>query len=296
MKNQKVAFFDIDGTVMNNHLPVLLIKHFFANYEYRGNYAKKLEKQKNELEFARKRYKNYYTQAFNLSKKEWRVENYSEAFAEYSQKFYPLMSTLFEGYSEDEISKIAREVLHEYRYEAYAYSLELIKKLHSKDFRLIAISGSPQFLVDAFVEEFGFEFGIGCEFGIRDGSWQETGEMVTWCEKDKIARKILGEDFFANQNTVVAVGDTLGDLELLNMAQAKIIINAQFDLYQEISKNDEFVSVFSRKDLIFVESNWLTVERDHNGDRKAKSDNIRFRKGESLEKHFKNAFWRKFLD
>ena len=57
--NQKVAFFDIDGTVMNNHLPALLIKYFFENYEYRGNYAKKLEKQKNELEFARKRYKNY---------------------------------------------------------------------------------------------------------------------------------------------------------------------------------------------------------------------------------------------
>lgn len=30
MENQKVAFFDIDGTVMNNHLPVLLIKHFFC--------------------------------------------------------------------------------------------------------------------------------------------------------------------------------------------------------------------------------------------------------------------------
>ena len=291
-EKRKIAFFDIDGTVMNNHLPVLLMKHFFANYEYRGKYAKKLEKQKNELEFARKRYKNYYSQAFNLSKQEWRVENYSEAFTEYSQKFYPLMSTLFEGYSEAEILKIAREVLHEYRYEAYAYSLELIKKLLNEDFHLIAISGSPQFLVDAFVEEFGFEFGIGCGFGVKDGFWQETGEMITWCEKDKIARKILVDNFSGTNNTIVAIGDTLGDLELLKWAPAKIIINAQFDLYQEISKSSDFISVITRKDLIFIESSWhdyLSLSSEDG------SEIARFKKGESLESHFRNGFWQKFL-
>lgn len=293
MENQKAAFFDIDGTVMHNHLPVLLIRYFLNNYEYRGKYSKKLDNQKNELEFARKRYKNYYSNAFNLPKEEWRVENYSEAFAEYSQKFYPLMSTLFEGYSEDEISKIAREVLHEYRYEAYAYSLELIKTLREKDFRLIAISGSPQFLVDAFVEEFSFEFGIGGGFELKNGFWQEVEGSVTWREKDKIARKILGDDFFKKPNTVVAVGDTLGDLELLNMAQAKIIINAQFDLYQEISKNGDFVSVVSRKDTILIESNWDAYNLDGFGN--LRSENVRLRKGESLECHFKNDFWRRFL-
>lgn len=293
--NQKVAFFDIDGTVMNNHLPALLIKYFFENYEYRGNYAKKLEKQKNELEFARKRYKNYYSRAFNLLKEEWRVENYSDAFGEYSQMFYPLMATLFEGYSEEEVSKIASEVLHEYRYEAYAYSLELINKLRSEDFQLIAISGSPQFLVDAFVKEFGFAQGIGGGFELKNGFWQEVDGKVTWCQKDKIAREMLGDDFFKKPNIIVAVGDTLGDVELLNLAQAKIIINAQYDLYQEISENSDFVSVISRKDSLLIESNWFKFACVDQGGSKVTSEYKRFRKGEDLEDHFSNGFWQKIL-
>lgn len=202
------------------------------------------------------------------------------------------MSTLFEDYSEDEISKIAREVLHEYRYEAYAYLLELIKKLLNEDFHLIAISGSPQFLVDAFVEEFGFELGIGCGFGVKDGFWREIGEIVTWREKDRIAKKILVDKFSGTNNTIVAVGDTLGDLELLKWAPAKIIINAQFDLYQEISKSSDFVSVITRKDLIFIESSWhdyLSLSSEN------KPEISRFKKGESLERHFRNGFWKKFL-
>lgn len=287
-KIRKVAFFDIDGTVMNTHLPRLLMDYFFKNYEYRGRYSKKLENQINELEFARKRYKNYYNRAFKSAKEKWKVENYSEAFSEYSQMFYPVLSTLFEGYSEYEVKQIANEVLHEYRYEAYAYSLELIKKLKSEDFELIAISGSPQFLVDAFVKEFGFDLGIGGGFILENGTWQESGEE-TWRNKDIIAKRLINNGDCYDKHRIVSVGDTIGDLELLNLADVKVIINPQFELLKKISKGFNFVSVMNRKDTILIETR---LDKSLYANAVTDSHKVTyFQKGVNLEDHFRSLLW-----
>lgn len=160
---EKVAFFDIDGTIRTKPLPESLYEILIRDYKYRGNNLEKYQGFQNEIKELRKAYKTS-------------EKNSDELFGQYCQTVVAFAMIALEKYTSEEVREIGRRVVVEYRgSQDYVSTLNIINLLKKEGFKLIAISGSPKFLVDAFVREYDFSMGIGQDYEKDDqGIFRET--------------------------------------------------------------------------------------------------------------------------
>lgn len=225
---EKVAFFDIDGTIRTKPLPESLYEILIRDYKYRGNNLEKYQGFQNEIKELRKAYKTS-------------EKNSDELFGQYCQTVVAFAMIALEKYTSEEVREIGRRVVVEYRgSQDYVSTLNIINLLKKEGFKLIAISGSPKFLVDAFVKEYDFYMGIGQDYEKDDqGIFRET-KIRTFENKhmfvEQVLEKISGnpslfnrEDFF-----VVAAGDTQGDFSMMKYADKAFVINPSITFFDQI--------------------------------------------------------------
>ena len=225
---EKVAFFDIDGTIRTKPLPESLYEILIRDYKYRGNNLEKYQGFQNEIKELRKAYKTS-------------EKNSDELFGQYCQTVVAFAMIALEKYTSEEVREIGRRVVVEYRgSQDYVSTLNIINLLKKEGFKLIAISGSPKFLVDAFVKEYDFYMGIGQDYEKDDqGIFRET-KIRTFENKhmfvEQVLEKISGnpslfnrEDFF-----VVAAGDTHGDFSMMKSADKAFVINPSITFFDQI--------------------------------------------------------------
>ena len=215
---EKVAFFDIDGTIRTKPLPESLYEILIRDYKYRGNNLEKYQGFQNEIKELRKAYKTS-------------EKNSDELFGQYCQTVVAFAMIALEKYTSEEVREIGRRVVVEYRgSQDYVSTLNIINRLRKEGFKLVAISGSPKFLVDAFVKEYEKDDqGIFRETKIRTF---ENKHMFV----EQVLEKISGnpslfdrEDFF-----VVAAGDTQGDFSMMKYADKAFVINPSITFFDQI--------------------------------------------------------------
>lgn len=227
MPKNRVAFFDIDGTIRNKSLTESLFEILVRDYKYRGKDFNKYFELQSEISSLRKAYKSSEDRADDL-------------FGEYCQKVVKFAMFALENYTFEEVREIGRRVAVEYRdHQDYAFSKELIKFLRQEGFELVAISGSPKFLVDAFVKEYGFSKGIGQDY-VKDektGIFKETS-IRTFQDKHIFIEELLRDhgsgDFNRDDFYIVAVGDTECDFSMMEYADKAFIINPSIRFFSKI--------------------------------------------------------------
>lgn len=227
MPKHKIVFFDIDGTIRNKSLTESLFEILVQDYPYRGVNEEKYLQLQDEISKLRKAYKSSGDEADDL-------------FGEYCQKVVEFSMFALEKYSLEEVREIGRRVATEYRdHQDYVFSKELIKFLRQEGFELVAISGSPKFLVDAFVKEYGFSKGIGQDY-VKDektGIFKETS-IKTFQDKHIFIKELLQDrssgDFNRDDFYVVAVGDTECDFSMMEYADKAFIINPSIRFFSKI--------------------------------------------------------------
>lgn len=111
--------------------------------------------------------------------------------------------------------------------------------MRQEGFELVAISGSPKFLVDAFVKEYGFSKGIGQEY-IKDesaGIFKET-EIRTFQNKHIFVEELLKQrtsgEFHRSDFFIIAVGDTECDFSMMDYADKTFVINPSLSFFSSI--------------------------------------------------------------
>ena len=237
----RVAFFDIDGTVMNNPMPELL-KNEIAKLKA-GRDGVVLSYLGTVCEDLRKAYKakSVSDEVFSFSwiKAIYDIEknglNYDQLFGLYSAKVVEYVMNAMSSFTSEKVRSVAAKTLEKNKYKDYVFSRVLIEVLRELDFKLVAISGSPQFLVDEFVERYGFDYGIGQEFKPGENGVFEPVGRETWRDKHIIAAEILEEmNLPRNEVFILAVGDTLGDFSLLSEADLSFAVNPSSGLTREI--------------------------------------------------------------
>lgn len=158
----------------------------------------------------------------------------------YCQKVVKFAMFALENYTLEEVREIGRRVAVEYRdHQDYVFSKELIKFLRQEGFELVAISGSPKFLVDAFVKEYGFSKGIGQDY-IKDesaGIFKET-EIRTFQNKHIFVEELLKQrtsgEFHRSDFFIIAVGDTECDFSMMDYADKTFVINPSLSFFSSI--------------------------------------------------------------
>jgi len=224
---QKVAFFDIDGTVFRSSLLIQLVEELVEA----GVFPK----------YARDEYSDAYTA---WSDREGTYEDYISAVVD-------TYVSHIKGVHYGELADIGRMVVARQGKRVYRYTRDLIKELKKDGYYIVAISQSPKTILDEFCKGYGFDkvYGRMYELGPQD---LFTGEMIDVHlieNKANIIRRVLENEDFSSDGSV-GVGDTEGDISLLDMVAKPICFNPNAELFEH-AKRVGWKVVVERKDVIY---------------------------------------------
>lgn len=224
---QKLAFFDIDGTVFRSSLVIELVEALI------------------EKEIFPKTARNVYQTEY----KAW--INREGSYEAYIKKVVQAYMEHIKGVYYGTLADIGKEVVKEQSKHVYRYTRDLIHTLKNDGYYIVAISQSPKTVLDDFCESYGFDkvYGRIYEIGPQD---LFTGEMVDVHlieNKANIVRRVAGQNDFTLEDSV-GVGDTDGDIALLETVDRPICFNPNKALY-DYARRLKWPVVVERKDVIY---------------------------------------------
>lgn len=151
----------------------------------------------------------------------------------------------------------AQEVSERSGRKTYRYTLELMRKLKEDGYFLLAVSGSQQEVAELFARKFNFDDCIGSLYE-RDGN-QFTGNIVRFIPGNKdIYIKEYADTHGFTLDDSVAVGDTGGDISMLDLVDHPIAFNPNGELLK-VAQERGWKIVVERKNVA------LTLETDEHG-------------------------------
>lgn len=222
-----VAFFDIDGTLFRSSLLIELVE--------------KLVERRIFPESARDIYSSARQAWID---REGDYETYIDAVV---ASFRSNIKGVFYG----DFADIGREVVSLHSKRVYRYTRDLIASLKKDGYYLVAISQSPKTVLDEFCRQYGFDkvYGRIYEIGPQDRFTGKVADEHLISNKANIIARVLGDLDLTSENSV-GVGDTDGDIPLLETVARPICFNPNQGLYTH-AKRRGWEIVVERKDVIY---------------------------------------------
>lgn len=225
---QKVAFFDVDGTIFRSSLLIALVTSLIDE----GIFPPE----------AKNQYREQYIAWSN------RDGSYEAYIAGVVQAF----KTHIKGVHYGELADVGKQVVAGHGKQVYRYTRDLIEELRDAGYYVVAISHSPKTILDEFCTQYGFDkvYGRIYEIGPQDRFTGATTDEHLIENKSSIANRVrqqAGIDFADS----VAVGDTESDIPLLELVSNPICFNPNQVLYQH-AKRRGWKVVVERKDVIYT--------------------------------------------
>jgi len=226
-KIQKFAVLDVDGTIFRSSLLIELVERMVE----RGVFPKSV--------------RDYYA----TEHKEWQERE--GGYNEYINAMVQAFKEHIKGVHYGDFADIAREVVAEQSKHTYKYTRDLIKELKKQDYYILAISHSPKTILDEFCTTLGFDkvYGMIYEIGPSDLLTGVIAEEHIILNKANILRRVIEKEGLDIKGSI-AVGDTEGDLSILEMVERPICFNPNSELYKQAQVRDWEV-VVERKDVIY---------------------------------------------
>jgi HAD superfamily hydrolase (TIGR01490 family) len=224
---KKVAFFDIDGTVFRSSLLIelveALIKKGVFPEEVKDSYA-------DALRAWRSRTGGYHTY----------IDAVVKAFVSH-----------IKGVHYGDLADVGREVVAHQGQHVYRYTRDLIAELKREGYFLVAISQSPKTVVDEFAREYGFDkvYGRIYEIGPQDRFTGAMTDVHLIENKGLLVARVLEKEDVVTEDSI-GVGDTEGDISLLESVAIPICFNPNKILFEK-AKRSEWKVVVERKDVIY---------------------------------------------
>ncbi|MFA4936736.1 MAG: HAD family phosphatase [Patescibacteria group bacterium] len=221
---KKIAVLDIDGTIFRSSLQ----RELLMSLVYFGVFPPIVKK---ELE------KNYYA---------W--VNRAGSYEDYINKVVQSYQQRINGVLVSDVRRVANIVIEQQKYRVYTYTRELIKELR-KDYRLVAISGSPIEIVKEFNRIWKFDAVYGLVFEVEDDRYTGVIKFLPIRDKKSVIEQYVAEEQLSLKNSI-GIGDTESDSSFLEVVDKPICFNPNHALY-EIAKKNKWEIVIERKDVIY---------------------------------------------
>lgn len=225
---QPVAFFDIDGTLFRSSLLISLVEAMIDA----GIFPASIR------------------QDYQREKVAWR--NREGTYEAYINALIQAFLQNLQGVHYGDLADVGRRVVANQGRHVYRYTRDLIGRLQKEGYYLVAISQSPKTILDEFCEEYGFD--------------KVYGRMYELGPQDRFTGKVIDEHLITNKANIVhrvcnhqavdveralAVGDTDGDIPLLEAVADPICFNPNKVLYDH-AKRRQWTVVVERKDVIYT--------------------------------------------
>ncbi len=225
---RKLAIFDIDGTIFRSSFIVELVNGFVKEGLFPKAAMEEIEKDYLAWRHRKGTYEKYIRQVVDV-------------YIKYSS-----------GKSIADVDRIAKKVLEWEKDRVYAFTRNLIKRVKEEEYFLLAISGSPAYIISGFAAYFGFDHWFGSSIETKDGHF--TGAAFnddSWKKKDIILKNFIKDSGMdADLSGSLAVGDTKDDIPMLEAVGNPIAFNPDQGLAEHAKKKGWRI-VVERKDVIY---------------------------------------------
>jgi len=222
---EPLAVFDVDGTLFRRGLLPALTRRLVNEEVFPERVREELSE-------------DYYA---------W-VERRG-SYETYDELVMELFLRELKGVSVAELQRCARAEVEAHGRRLHIYTRDVARRLKEAGYHLIAISGSPQEILDLFLKPLGFDRAWGTVLAQDEGRY--TGEVLQDPFKNK--RRVL-EEFLEDANVSlegsVGVGDTLSDVGFLEMVETPIAFNPNRRFF-EVARQHGWPIVVERKDVIY---------------------------------------------
>jgi len=221
-----LAVFDVDGTLFRRGLLPALTRRLVDE----GVFSERVREELSE---------DYYA---------W-VERRG-SYDTYDRLVMDLFLRELEGVSVTELQRCAGVEVEIHGRRVHMYTRDMALRLKEAGYQLIAISGSPQEILDLFLRPLGFDRAWGTVLA-QDVRGRYTGEVLQNPFGNK--RRVLEEfvrDTGVSLEGSVGMGDTLSDVGFLELVQTPIAFNPNRGLF-EVARQQGWPIVVERKDVIY---------------------------------------------
>lgn len=227
MKKNKIAIFDIDGTIFRKNL----------HYELIVELAWMKVFPKDVLQKLREVYTNW-------------IEHIG-TYEDYRRSLVDLYGEHIKGCSEEDVLKAARSVVPFHERRTYIFAEDLIKRFREEGYHLIAISGSPIEIVKEYNESYlKFDQVFGSVYE-KDAEGLHTGAAEFEPSRDKGA--VVQQYVFDHNLTLdgsYGIGDTESDISFLKLVTHAIAFNPNQNL-KKAAEEFGWRIVVEKKDVIY---------------------------------------------
>jgi len=227
MVKQKFAAFDIDGTLFRSGL------YREVAYELMKMGALPRE----------------VLEETTVKNREWRHRSHGNAFEEFDMLVVNRVDQALPQLRIDDYEEAAQMVLEKRADNVYVYTRSLIKRLKDEGYFLIAISGSQIELVEPFAVKYGFDAWVGQEWERGDEFF--TGNIIkTHTHKDIILHDLI-DRYNLTLKDSYAVGDSNGDVGMLELVDHPIAFNPTAELYDKALAHGWTIAI-ERKNMMYT--------------------------------------------
>lgn len=225
MKKQKLAIFDIDGTIFRKNLHFELINELV----YMGVFKKEV---KDELQ-------EYYGH--------W-LDN-EGTYESYRNKLVALYEQHIKGCRKEDIEKASKNVASFHAKRIYIFAKKMIEQMR-KDHTMLIISGSPSEIVKEYAEIFKFDAYYGSVYGLDEDD-RYTGEPVfePTVDKGAVVKQYIAEHGISLRGSF-GIGDTESDAKFLELVENPIAFNPNMNL-RKIAEKKGWQIVVEKKDVVY---------------------------------------------
>lgn len=194
------AAFDVDGTIFKSGLFEKLVDACIAD----GLFARKP-----------------FEQAFALRRR-WQRHNTEAAYIVYVRHLVDALIAEMAGTDVAWFDKVTKAMIAQHAVRKFGFPRQLIRRLKDTHY-IVAISGSPDILVRPFLKDLPIDAMYGSQYEVRGGRF--TGKALNVANKASIITGLMKDGSVARSGSV-AVGDTIGDSPMLELADTPIMFNA----------------------------------------------------------------------
>lgn len=224
---QKVAVFDVDGTIFRSSLLIQLVNKLIED----GAFPRE----------ARRAYEREYEKWLN---REGGYQEYINAIVQTFNKY-------LKGVHYGALADAAEEVAEKQWKRVYRYTRDLIKDLKRRGYFLLAVSHSPKTVLDKFCPRMGFNksYGIVYEIGPQELFTGKIQDEHIILNKAAILKRAVEKENLTLARSI-GVGDTESDIPFLELVAEPICFNPNLNLYR-YAKRMKWRVVVERKDVIY---------------------------------------------
>ena len=224
----KIAAFDIDGTIFRSSLLIELVNGLVKDRIF-------LKKAEDEIE-------DDYHAWLN------RIANYDT----YINKVAEVYFRHIVGCEKKEVLEVGKKVMAKQKLKVYRFTRDLVKDLKKQGYYLIAISGSPMFMVKDFAKRMGFDIAFGSDLEVKNGLFtNKFTQRDSYNQKSKLLMKIIeNSNISADWKNSVAVGDSGTDISMLELVGKPIAFNPDGVLV-DYAKKHGWRIVVERKNIVY---------------------------------------------